>query len=312
MTVTERARPRIAGVELGGTKCVLLLAEGPDRVLAQERIPTRDPAATLADIVHMLDRWWKVPGFDALGIASFGPLALGRDDFDFGTIVATPKAGWTGTRLLQEIGDRYAVPVAIETDVNAAALAEGRWGAAQGLSSHHYLTCGTGVGVGIVSGGRPLRGFAHAEAGHLRSGRAAGDPFAGICPFHGDCAEGLVSGPALAARFGCSADKVPADAPEWRFVISDIAALLHNLLLALMPERIALGGGVLGGRPWLFGPVREGLAELLAGYGTMSEWAADVERRVGPPALGHMAGPLGAIALGEDALTGQISVAPCV
>jgi fructokinase len=290
--------PLIAGIELGGTKCVVILASGPDDVRAQERIPTHDPVTTLAAIEAVLDGWT----FDALGIASFGPLDLDPASGTFGSITATTKPGWTGTDLVRRLAARTGKPLAIQTDVNGAALAEGRWGAAQGLAAHCYITIGTGVGVGAIVGGRPVQGFTHGEAGHMRVPRAAGDSYKGWCRFHGDCVEGLIAGPALAQRFGRPAEQVGDDAPEWAYFVHELTGLLHNLIVTLAPERIAIGGGVLGERPVLFTRLRAALTASIGGYGTLADYVAQLDTRLGPPGLGAMAGPLGAIAVGLGAL----------
>ena len=290
--------PTIAGIELGGTKCVVLLGRGPGDVGEMQRIATHDPDSTLAAIESLLDGW----AFDAIGIASFGPLELDSASPDYGSITATTKPGWKGTDLLRRLSARYGKPLAIQTDVNGAALAEGRWGAAQGLASHAYITIGTGVGVGLVSGGQPVQGFAHAEAGHMRVPRAAGDTYPGRCSFHGDCVEGLIAGPALAERFGMPGDAIPDDGPHWDVFVHDLTGLLHNLLVTTAPERIAIGGGVMENRPYLFDRLRVRLGESIGGYGSFATYVAELDRRLGPPGLGAMAGPLGAIAMGLAAL----------
>jgi len=290
--------PLIAGVELGGTKCVALLASGPHDVREQVTVPTTDPETTLAALEAVLDGW----DFDAIGVASFGPLELVPGHADFGAITATTKPGWTGTPIAARFAARYARPLAIQTDVNGAALAEARWGAAQGLSAHAYITIGTGVGVGLVSAGRPVQGLAHGEAGHMRVARAPGDDFKGWCPFHGDCVEGLVAGPALAARFGCKGEELPADGPQWDLFVHDLGGLLHNLVTAFAPERIAIGGGVMTAHARLFAPLRQRLTASIGGYGSFA--GLDMDRLVGPPGLGAMAGPMGAVAMGLEALGG--------
>lgn len=292
------AAPLIAGIELGGTKCVALLASGPDDVRAHETIRTTDPEPTLAAIEAVLDGW----RFDAIGIASFGPLELDRARPDHGAITATTKPGWTGTDLAQRLARRYARPLAIQTDVNGAALAEARWGAAQGMRTHAYLTIGTGVGVGTIVDGKPVQGVAHGEAGHMRVPRAPGDDYAGWCRFHGDCVEGLISGPALAERFGAPGRDLPQDGPQWDLFVHDLGGLLHNLVVAFAPERIAIGGGVIAERAHLFARLRVWLAASIGGYGSLASYAAELDRRLGPPGLGAMAGPLGAIAMGLEAL----------
>ena len=293
------APPLIAGLELGGTKCVATLATGPDDVRETHTLATTDPEATLAAIEAVLDGW----AFDAVGIASFGPLELNPAMPGYGSITATTKPGWTGTDLVQRLSRRYARPLAIQTDVNGAALAEGRWGGARGLAAHAYITIGTGVGVGMVSGGRPIQGWSHGEAGHMRVPRLQGDSYAGWCRFHGDCVEGLISGPALAERFGCRGEELPDEGPQWQLFVHDLGGLLHNLVTGFAPERIAIGGGVLAGRGHLFDPLRARLAESLGGYGSFEAYADELDDRLGPPGLGTMAGPLGAVAIGLEAIS---------
>lgn len=288
----------IAGIELGGTKCVAILADGPDHIVAQVTVPTTGPEATLAALDAVLDEWRG--RFSAVGIATFGPIDLDPSSTAFGTIVNTSKPGWGGTRLHAHYVRRYRVPVAIHTDVVGAALAEGRWGAAMGLATHAYVTIGTGVGVGLVVDGKPAGGSSHGEAGHMRVPRMAGDSFPGACEYHGDCVEGLIAGPALALRAGRPGDTIGRDDPLWATFVHDLAGLLHNLVVTLVPQRIAIGGGVVATRPELFAPVRTALADNLAGYGLFDRFAADLEDRVGAPGLGPLAGPLGAIAIGVD------------
>jgi fructokinase len=290
--------PLVAGLELGGTKCVAILATGPEDIRDRRTIPTTDPATTLAALEAILDGW----KFDAIGVASFGPLDLDPTSPDYGSISRTTKAGWTGTDLTKRLIARYARPLEIQTDVVGAAFAEGRWGAAKGLSSHCYITIGTGVGVGLISGGRTLQGVAHGEAGHMRVARAERDSFVGWCPFHGDCVEGLISGPALARRFGRPAEALPDDGPEWDLFVHDLAGLLHNLVAVAAPERFAIGGGVIAVRERLFPQIRAKLAASLDGYGSLSAYAEELDRRLGPPSLGNLAGPMGAIAVGLQAL----------
>ena len=288
---------RIAGVELGGTKCVALLGSGPDDIVDRLRVPTTTPDETLVLLRAKLDEWAAGPGFDAIGIASFGPVDLDPASADHGCIVGTTKPGWDFAPVLAALCDGLDVPAQIETDVTGAALAEARWGGAgDGLSI--YITIGTGVGVGIVANGQPVHGRLHGEAGHLKVPRAEGDGFPGTCIYHGDCVEGLISGPALWKRFGCDPATVAPTHPVWDHVSHDLSLLLHNLVITLGPDRIAIGGGVMGGKDWLFDRVRARLVKSLGGYGAFGGWADKIERRVGPPGLGDMAGPLGAIAVG--------------
>ncbi len=289
-----------AGVELGGTKCVCLLASGPGEIVDEARLPTGAPEETLAAIRAVLERWRAGPGFDAVGVAGFGPLELDPRSPDFGRVTATPKPGWRGADLTA-LGRGIDAPLAVDTDVNGAALAEGRWGAARGLRSYAYVTVGTGIGVGAVVDGRTVRGLGHMEAGHQKVGRLPGDDWPGVCPYHGDCVEGLASGPAIAARAGRPGGELQPDDAAWEMAIHALAGLMHNLALTVCPERILIGGGVADGQPWLFPRLRAALVDSLGGYATADRIAADVDAYVQPPALGARAGPLGAIALALEA-----------
>lgn len=280
------------GIEIGGTKCVALLSRGRE-IVEQQRVPTTGPATTLAACSAALDRMIATHGpIDALGIGSFGPLGLDSGRADFGRVTNTPKPGWAGTDLLGHFA-RHGVRMAIDTDVAGAALAEGRWGASVGASVHIYMTIGTGIGIGIVVDGRPVHGRIHPEAGHVRVRRAAGDAFAGLCPFHGDCLEGLASGPAIAARAGRAAGDLPADHPVWSRVADEVAEALAMLVLTLSPGRIVVGGGVTDGQPHLLPRIAARAASLV---GTYVEGVADLIR---PPGLGRDAGPLGTIAIAK-------------
>jgi fructokinase len=288
--------PVIAGIELGGTKCICLLGTGPSDVRAEVRIPTRDASSTLAAIAAVIDDWRNGQDVSAIGIASFGPLEIDPTVRDYGHVLATPKPGWSHADLLAPLR-RCGVPIAVDTDVNGAALAEGRWGAAQGLRSYVYITVGTGIGVGSIVAGQPVRGLGHSEAGHLRVPRLAGDRWPGACPFHGDCVEGLASGPAIAARVRRPAEALSADDPVWASVVHALAGLLHNLTLTVVPERILIGGGLANGRPHLLPRIRRALDDSLAGYGVASRAWVGSDGYVLAPALGDRAGPLGAIAV---------------
>ena len=292
--------PLVAGVELGGTKCVCLLAGGPDDIRDEIRLPTRGPDETLGAIDVVLARWQAEHGFNALGLASFGPLDLDPRSAAFGSIVGTPKRAWERVALLPR-ARAFGVPVGVDTDVNGAALAEGLWGGARGLDSWCYVTVGTGIGVGSIIGGAPVRGLGHSEAGHLRVPRLAGERWAGSCPFHGDCAEGLASGPAIQSRAGLPFTELRADHPVWNEVVHALAGLFHNLILTVVPERILVGGGVVLGQPSLLPRIRRALQTSLGDYGHVAR-GAPIEQYLCTPALGERAGPLGAIALAHRAL----------
>ncbi|WP_422057185.1 ROK family protein [Sphingomonas sp.] len=290
---------RYAGIELGGTKAIAVLAQG-DAIVERRSIPTGETIATLSALRAILDGWATTAPLAGLGIASFGPIQLGLRDPKFGQILATPKPGWTGAPVSALLSEGLACPMAIDTDVNGAALAEYRWGAAQGCDSLCYLTIGTGLGGGLLIGGKPVHGAMHPEIGHLRLRRVPGDAFAGNCPFHGDCIEGLVSGPALAARFGMDPAKAPDDHPIWHHVAADIAELCCAILLTTSARRILFGGSVALSRAFILPWVREIVVAQLESYlpFVTSEAVGEI---IQPAGLGTDAGPLGAIALAQAA-----------
>lgn len=292
--------PFLAGVELGGTKCIAVVARGTE-ILRERRLPTTDPETTLAGMSDALAEWQAELPFMALGVGTFGPARVSPAAPDYGRILPTPKPGWTGARVLDHFADRFAVPMAFDTDVGAAALAEGRWGRARGCSTHAYVTIGTGIGIGIVAEGRVLHGALHPEAGHLRVRRRADDAFPGICPFHGDCLEGLASGPAIAARIGGDAAHSADDHPVWADVGAELGELMATLILTVSPECIVIGGGVGGARPALLDRIRDATARALGGYVPGADRAA-LQTLIGPPGLEARAGPMGALALALTAL----------
>jgi len=279
-----------AGVELGGTKCIAILASGPDRIVARQTVPTTTPDETLGRLAEIL-AGWKSEGFAGLGIGSFGPL-----DLDNGIIAATPKPGWRGAEVKQKLEQAAAVPVAFDTDVNGAALAEMRWGSGRGMDDFAYITVGTGVGVGLIVNGKPTRGLAHCELGHIRVPRLPEDDFQGSCPFHGDCVEGLAAGPSLKARLGECVGDISNDDPVWESVGWALAQLCHAIVCAAAPRAIAIGGGVIENRPHLLSRIERMLVESLNGYIELPG-----SGYIRAPELGSDAGPLGAIALAMTA-----------
>jgi fructokinase len=288
----------IAGIEGGGTKFVCAVAETPERIVARATVPTTTPAETLGAAAAFLAQH----DVRALGIASFGPLGVDPARADFGRLLATPKARWSGVDLVAGLGAQ-GLPVAVETDVIGAALGEQAYGAGRGARDLVYVTVGTGIGVGVLAGGAPLHGVLHPEAGHVRVPRAPGDDFAGICPYHGDCLEGLASGPALAARAGRPAEALADDDALWPLFVHDLAAGLANLILTLVPERVVLGGGVLG-RAHLWPPLRAAVAAQLAGY-LPTQRTGPWDAYLVPPALGARAGVTGALVLAAGLVTGR-------
>lgn len=296
--------PPLAGIELGGTKTIAVLGRG--RAIAKRvSVPTRQPAETLDAVAATLVGWRRAHGIAALGIAAFGPVAIDPALPDFGRLLTTPKSGWAGADVVGPLAAAAGTGrVRLHTDVTAAALAEGRWGGAQGLADYIYATIGTGIGTGIVAGGRPIAGRLHPEAGHVRVRRLAGDAFPGTCPYHGDCLEGLASGPAVAARAGAPAATLAPDDPAWAPVADAIAEGLAGLFATLAPAAILIGGGLGLGQPHLLPRVRDGVAAKLAGYLPYLPDRAAVAAAIRPAALGGEAGPLGALALAALAEAG--------
>ena len=304
MTIQPSKRPamreaRVAGVELGGTKIIGVIGQGRT-ICAREQWPTgEDPSAVLPIVADWLKRQQSDLSIEALGIASFGPICLDQTDPRYGQILSTPKPGWSGIDVIGQLSRDLHVPVAFDTDVAGAALAEGRWGAAVGCAVYVYLTIGTGIGGGIVIDGKPLHGALHPEIGHIRVRRADRDNFAGLCPFHGDCLEGLASGPAIAARAGRSAQDLPPDHPLWNSIASDIAEAMQMLILTISPQRIIIGGGVGQGQRHLLSLIRAETAAGLAGY-IPDRIARDLNDVIVSPLLGGEVGALGSIALASS------------
>jgi fructokinase len=286
-------------IEAGGTKFVCGVGTGP-KDLRVAAFPTRTPGETLRAVVEYLRREGG-PELAAVGIGSFGPVDLDPNSPAYGHITSTPKTEWANCDLVGAVKGSLGLPVGFDTDVNAAALGEARWGAAQDVGSCLYLTFGTGVGGGYIADGRLLHGMLHPEMGHIRPPRdPASDPFPGVCPYHGDCLEGLASGPAIEKRWGKPAADLPPDHPAWALEARYIALALTTFVCTLSPGRIILGGGVMK-QEHLFDPIRSGLAGLLNGYVRSPEILERMDRYVVPPGLGDRSGVLGALALAEAA-----------
>jgi fructokinase len=290
----------LGGIEAGGTKFVCGVGTGPED-LETARIPTTSPEATVAAAAAFFKKR-GAGGLTAVGIASFGPVDLDPASPSFGHITSTPKLVWQNFDLAGAVAKALGVPVGFDTDVNGAALGEARWGAARGLADALYLTVGTGIGGGAIVDGRVLHGLMHPEMGHFRIPHdLVADPYPGCCPYHGDCLEGLASGPAIEARWGVPAQRLPADHAAWALEARYLALALTALICTLSPRRIVLGGGVME-QPQLFPMIRRELARLLNGYIRKSELIEGLDAYVVPPQLGVRAGVLGALVLAEQAL----------
>ncbi len=276
---------KVGGIEAGGTKFVCAVGSGPDDLDAVE-IPTTAPGQTLARVIEFFKTREPV---ERIGIGSFGPIDPLPQSATFGFITSTPKPAWRNFDLAGAVGNALPVKVAFDTDVNAAALGEYRWGAAQGLDTFLYLTVGTGVGGGGLVNGRLMHGLRHPEIGHMRVPHdQALDPFPGNCPFHGDCLEGLAAAPAIEHRWGQPAHALPANHPAWKLEAHYLALAIANLTFVVSPQRIVLGGGVMR-RAELYPMIGDKVAEFLNGYAAAPG--------IVPPLLGGRAGVLGAIAL---------------
>jgi fructokinase len=289
----------MGGVEAGGTKFVCAVGTNPDDLIAEVTFPTTSPQESVERAAAFFE---SHGGVSAIGVGSFGPLDIDPESPTWGHITTTPKPGWAQANLAGALRERLGVPVAIDTDVNAAAMGEGRWGAAQGLRNFVYLTIGTGIGGGAVVEGALLHGMMHPEMGHLRTPHdMEADPFPGICPYHGDCLEGLACGPAIEARWGAPPQSLTPDHPAWDLESRYLALALADIMMILSPERIILGGGVMQ-QTQLFSLIRSKLEAQLGGYLSIPAVAHSMDTYIVLPGLGGRAGVLGAIALAEHAL----------
>lgn len=295
----------VGGIEAGGTKFVCAIGSGPEDVREEIRFPTDEPAETIAQAVEFFQQQQQTHGpLVSVGIGSFGPVDPNPDSPRFGYVTTTPKPGWAQTDFAGTIGRALGLPVGFDTDVNAAALGEFRWGAAQGLANFIYLTIGTGIGGGGMTNGRLMHGLVHPEMGHIRLPHdREQDPYEGHCPYHGDCLEGLASGPAIEARWNKPGDELPPDHPAWALEAEYLALAVANFICTLSPERVILGGGVME-QPQLMPLVRTRVLELLAGYVQSPAIIEQIETYLVPPGLGNRAGVLGAFALAQRASGG--------
>jgi fructokinase len=284
----QKSVQKFGAIEAGGTKWVCGIGSGPDDLVTTQ-IPTTSPNETIANAIA----FFRDRDLAAVGIGSFGPVNLDRASPHYGYITSTPKRGWQNTDVAGAFHAALNIPVGFDTDVNAAALGESRWGAARDVVSCLYLTIGTGVGGGAILDGRLLHGLMHPEMGHIRIPHdLQRDPFPGACPFHGDCLEGLASGPAIQKRWGIPAKELLSDHPAWRLEARYLALAVANFVFTVSPARVILGGGVMD-QVQLFAMIRTELAEIL------NEYIQLPEPFVVSPGLGNRSGVLGALALAE-------------
>ncbi|CAM4150309.1 ROK family protein [Saccharibacillus endophyticus] len=285
----------IGAIEAGGTKFVCGIGNEHGEISDRISFPTEEPGKTTQKAAD----YFKDKGIEALGVGSFGPLDLDTSSATYGHVTTTPKPGWANYDLLGHLKKELNVPAGFDTDVNAAAFGEARWGAAQGLDSCLYYTVGTGIGVGVYAGGRLIHGLIHPEGGHVLVRRHPDDTFAGACPYHGDCLEGMAAGPAIAKRWGQSGDSLSEDHPAWDIEAHYLAEAITGAILLLSPKKIILGGGVMY-QNQLFPLIRQKVAKNLNGY-VASSALDDLDRYIVPPGLGDNAGLVGSVALGVEA-----------
>lgn len=291
------------GIEGGGTKFICAVGTGPDDIRAEARFPTTTPAETLSQAIEFFKQQEKEFGkLSAIGVASFGPVDPDPASPTFGYILPTPKAGWSNTDVVGALKAGLNLPVGFDTDVNGAALAEARWGAAKGCDPVLYITIGTGIGGGALVNGRLLHGLLHPEMGHIKiPHNLAQDPFLGSCPFHADCFEGLAAGPALEKRWGQKAETLAVDHPAWDLEAQYIALAFATYVLTLAPKKIVVGGGV-AQQEHMLPLIHKKMREILNGYVQSPLVGQQIADFIVLPALGGYAGVLGAIALAEQAL----------
>ncbi|MEM6449283.1 MAG: ROK family protein [Cyanobacteria bacterium P01_D01_bin.105] len=293
----------LGGIEAGGTKFVCAIGSDPDNLRSQTRIQTTTPDETLSQVVDFFRAQQATEGeISAIGIGAFGPVGVNPESPKFGWFLNTPKPGWQQIDFAGLIRQELETEVGFDTDVNAAALGEYRWGNAQGLENFIYLTVGTGIGGGAMVNGKLLHGLLHPEMGHIAVPHdLKADPFTGACPFHKDCLEGLASGFAIEKRWGQKGANLPLDHPAWALEAHYLALGLVNFILTLSPQRIIIGGGVMAQKQ-LLPMVRAQVSQQLSSYLDIPEIVRDINRYIVPPKLGGKAGFAGAFALAEQAL----------
>jgi fructokinase len=288
------------GIEAGGTKFKCIIAADPGHILAKTTIPTQSPRETLPAVVSFFNKIQSENKIQlrSLCLASFGPVDLDPTSNTFGRITTTPKLEWQDFDLLPFFRSQFSIPLFMETDVNCAAIGEGTWGIAQGLSNYIYITVGTGVGGGVIVNHKPVTKKIHTETGHMLIQKLPDDRSPSVCPFHENCVEGLASGPALISRWKVDPATLPLEHPAWHFEAHYIAQMLHNLTVTCAPQRIIMGGGVLNNLG-LLEKIRTYFLESLNRYICVNE-ILEVDSFIVPPALGDLAGSLGAIALAQS------------
>lgn len=283
------------GIEAGGTKMICVIGDENGRILDRMQIPTKTPEETMPIMID----YFKGKDIKALGIACFGPIDLNKDSKTYGYITSTPKLAWKNYDIVGAFKKELGVPIGFDTDVNGSLLGEITWGCAKGLTDALYLTIGTGVGGGVMAGGKLLHGMLHPELGHIKMAVADGDTYKGKCPYHGTCFEGMAAGPAIEDRWGKKAVELADDDKVWDLESTYIAQALCTYILTLSPQIIILGGGVMH-QEQLFPLIRKKVLEQLNGY-VLTKELADIDNYIVPASLNDDQGIMGSIKLAMDA-----------
>ncbi|MHB8134182.1 MAG: ROK family protein [Anaerolineaceae bacterium] len=290
------------GVEAGGTKFVCVIGNSPNEILAEERFSTTSPQETIQRTIKFFKTKKEELKIEltSIGLGCFGPIGLDKKSSDYGFITSTPKPGWKNTDIIGPLQKELKVPIIFDTDVNAAAIGEGKWGAGKNLSNFIYFTIGTGIGGGIIIDNQPVHGLIHPEIGHILISKNPLDQFTGKCPFHKNCFEGLASGPSIQERWNISAEELPPHHQAWDFETEYIAKALSIIICTISPQRIILGGGVMQ-QLHLFPKIQSKTIDYLNGYIQSALILENIEDYIVPPKLKNKAGMLGAIALAQSA-----------
>ena len=284
--------PQLAAIEAGGTK--FAVAVGSSVELAHRTtFQTTNPDETMRQVVDFISAHGPI---DAIGVAAFGPINVDKTAAQYGVVGRTPKAGWSGFSYLQALSC-FGVPVAIDSDVNVAALAEATQNPDTSSSRTLYITVGTGIGVGVVDGGHILNGTGHPEMGHMVVPQHADDPLSeGCCPFHAQCVEGLASGPSILKRWGSDLSSLPEGHRAHQIEAFYLACLSVNLIVSYRPQVIFLGGGV-AQTPGLRTRVIAETHRLLGSYLPELDSVPAVEQLIRTPQLAPDSGIAGAFLL---------------
>lgn len=287
----------IGAIEAGGTKFVCAVGTQDGEWIERVQFPTEQPEKTMQNVIGFL----KSYEIEAIGVGSFGPCGVDPDKDNFGFITSTPKQGWRSFGIVPALQQAFGVPIGFNTDVNAAALGESVFGAAKGLDSCLYITVGTGIGAGAIVGRTLLQGAAHPEMGHILVRRHPDDLYAGTCPYHNDCLEGLAAGPSLQARYGKKGDELESDTTVWELEAYYLAQAIAQYVLILSPKKVIVGGGVMKQKQ-LYPLIQEKVKSLLNGYVDIPEITENIANYIVAPELGDTAGITGALLIGQAAL----------